>query len=532
MMTPATLSRRSVLTALGLVFLWGCASQPPAADTPPAAAHPEQSLIDDLVLANRMLSRELNILDAQGHVTARSRINPNHYYISRYLAPGDVTASDLIENDLDSNAVAGPRNDQARETYLHGEIYKARPDVMAIVHAHTPEFVAFGMSSVPLWNGDSPLPVWDIRQFNKGRSGIVSRPELGRAMAATLGRHEAVLLWGHGIAMTSGSLPELVSRVNALRSTARLQQAVVAMGGAWTPQPARVPQQPDSTAASLGEAEGRGASGDGTSNQEWEYLKRAVLKDTGGTVPASPPPAPEKRGDPDEAAARDLALANRILVSADLGILDAFGHVSVRNVRNPTRYFIAPRVAPAAVTPGDIVQRDITAADPDTHGLSIHDEVYKARPDVMAVLYARTPEIVAFTAGAARLRPIVNGGGFLRDGLPLFDTSTLDPRTPMLANPALGRGVAEALGKKAGVLLARHGFVLTSSSLYELVNRAYQLRQNARIQQQAIALRGKVAYLDDKPAPAEPATDQAQAAPLGPPEGRAWVYWSQNVTLE
>ena len=127
-MTRATLRCGFALMALGTVFLWGCASQPPAAETQQtaqtqqAAAHPEQALLEELALGNRMLARELAILDIQGHLTARSRINPNHYYIARFLSPGAVTTTDFIENDLDSNPVNGPRNDQAREIYLHGEI--------------------------------------------------------------------------------------------------------------------------------------------------------------------------------------------------------------------------------------------------------------------------------------------------------------------------------------------------------------------------------------------------------------------------
>jgi ribulose-5-phosphate 4-epimerase/fuculose-1-phosphate aldolase len=103
--------------ALGTLFLAGCAADdPPAAEVQPAAAHPEQALIDDLVLANRMLAKELGILDTRGHTSARSQINPNHYFIPRFLSPGAATADDIVENDLDSNAVDGPRNDQARET--------------------------------------------------------------------------------------------------------------------------------------------------------------------------------------------------------------------------------------------------------------------------------------------------------------------------------------------------------------------------------------------------------------------------------
>src|SRR5215467_12013476 len=133
----------------------------------------DKTLIDELVLANRMLaSQELGVLDAFGHVSVRSRTNLNRFYISRYVAPGIVTAADIIENDLDSKPVNGQRNDQYQERFLHGEIYKARPDVMAIVHSHTPELVAFGISSVPLRTGDDEeVPIYDIRRFNNGRSG-------------------------------------------------------------------------------------------------------------------------------------------------------------------------------------------------------------------------------------------------------------------------------------------------------------------------------------------------------------------------
>src|SRR5438552_13860127 len=96
-----------------------------------APSRAEQGLIDDLVLANRMLaSQELGFLDAYGHVSVRSRNNPNHFFISRYVSPGLVTADDIIEDDLDSKPVGGDpaRSDQYQERFLHGEVYKARPD--------------------------------------------------------------------------------------------------------------------------------------------------------------------------------------------------------------------------------------------------------------------------------------------------------------------------------------------------------------------------------------------------------------------
>jgi ribulose-5-phosphate 4-epimerase/fuculose-1-phosphate aldolase len=211
-MHVVTLVSRIALVGLvgGLVACGQSPSEAPTAATPEARPpHPEQALIDDLVLTNRIFVRE-GLLDGQGHVSVRSQLDPDHYFMPRYVSPGAATASDIIENTLDSEAVDGPRTDQARETHLHGQIYKARPDVMAILHAHTPELVAFGMSSVPLWFGGNPVRVWDIRRFNEGRSGTVQTPQLGRAMAAFLGSDKALLLWGHGVAVTSSSLQALV----------------------------------------------------------------------------------------------------------------------------------------------------------------------------------------------------------------------------------------------------------------------------------------------------------------------------------
>jgi HCOMODA/2-hydroxy-3-carboxy-muconic semialdehyde decarboxylase len=509
------------LIALGVVFVSACTSEPastgsqPTGDTPPAAAHPEQALIDDLVLANRMLAKELGILDTRGHTSARSQINPNHYFMPRFLSPGAVTADDIIENDLDSNAVDGPRNDQARETHLHGQIYQARPDVMAIVHSHTPEFVAFAMSSVPLWYGENRVPVFDIRPVNDGRPGIIGAPGLGRAMAETLGDREAVLLWGHGVAVTGRSLPELVTRADDLRDTARLQQAVKAIGATWKTPMRRVTE-----------------SGSRDVDRAWAYMKELMLDDAGGQIPAAQPPPLPRPADPDEGARADLVYANRILASESVGALDAFGHVSVRSPSDPDSYFIAPDVSAGVVTASDIVRRNMNdAGDPQ---LSMHDEVYKARPDVMAIVYAHTPEVIALTEGAVQLRPVVNAGSFLSDGFPVFDVGRLDPEQPILANPALGRSVADALGDSRGVLLTGHGFVLTSSSLYQLMYGAYAMRMNALIQQQAIALGGTVAHLDDVPVTPPPPPPVGQPSPpqLGPPEGRDWIYWRDGIDLD
>jgi HCOMODA/2-hydroxy-3-carboxy-muconic semialdehyde decarboxylase len=529
MISPTVMSR-SALALLAAAFLAACSSQPagapaatPAAESKAVEPAAEQALLEDLVVANRILTREVGILDIQAHVSARSQTNPNHWYMARFVAPGGASLSDMVEYDLESTPVKGPRNDNARETFLHGQIYKARPDVMAVVHAHTPEFVAFGMSSVPLyWGPNRPLPVWDIRPVNNGRSGIVSTNALGQSMAEKLGNNEAVLLWGHGISLTAKSLPEVIHRVVALRTNARLQQAAVAMGSSAKPE------------AIIDDA--------AADKMAWDHYKRIDLRAENGKVPTDPAPMPSKPSDPVGAARHDLMLANRILADESVGILDTSGHVSLRHPNNPNRYFVGT-AAPGSVTDKDIVERDVTKPGPDTMGLSIDDEIYKANPNVMAVLYARTPDIVPFTQGV-QLRPVVNGGAFVGDGLPMFDMATLDPKQPVLSNPAFGKGVAAALGTKPGVLLSGHGLVMTGRSIYNLVGTSYQLRQNARIQQQAMALRGTVTHLNDKPVPQGEGNPNAGAGPqggrggrggqpqLGPPEGRDWVYWAQTIPLE
>ena len=526
-MSRATLVCGAALVSLVTVFVPACSATPPAAETQPAAATPgatpraEQALLDDLAVANRILTKELAILDIQAHVTARSLTNPNHYYIARFIAPGAVTTSDFIENDLESNSVDGPRNDQARETYLHGETFKARPDVMAVVHAHTPEFVSYGLSSVPLWNGTDPLPVFDLRPFNNGRSGIISTPALGKAMAEKMGKSDAVLLWGHGITLGGTSIADAITRVAELRDTAKIQQATIASGGTWKPQPRPV----DDTAT----------------ERTWAIYKARMLKDMGGKVLMTAAPAPAKPSDPAEIARRDVVVANRILASDQVGVLDAVGVVSVRNPNNPNSYFVAPKVAAGAVTAGDVVERDVTKGaadtDADTQGLSIHDEIYKAHPEVKAILYARTPEIVAFS-GSVPLRATVNGANFIGEGLPVV---TVDPGTPAWENPEVARAAAAVLDRKGAVLLSGQGIVMTAGSIYNLVDRTYQVKQNAKIQAQALALRGKVTYLADLPqaAVATAANEggrggqggQAPAQQLGPPEGRAWVYWAETTPI-
>ena len=121
---------------------------------PAIAAAQDQSsavaaVIDDLVAANHILAAK-GILPGYGHVSVRHPQNAQHYLMSRSLAPEIVTAQDIVEYDLDSRPIDAKARPGYRERFIHGEIYKARPDVLAIVHNHSPTVIAFGIGNTPL----------------------------------------------------------------------------------------------------------------------------------------------------------------------------------------------------------------------------------------------------------------------------------------------------------------------------------------------------------------------------------------------
>jgi HCOMODA/2-hydroxy-3-carboxy-muconic semialdehyde decarboxylase len=240
---------------------------------------PEKALVDDLVAANRVLAHEIRVLDAYGHVSVRSATNPNHYYLSRAIAAGMVTAADIIEYDLDSKALGGSKGDGYLERFIHGEIYKARPDVMAVIHAHSPEMIVFGASGIPLRNMihtgsfiNDGVPVFDVRKFGGAADDMLIRnPALGKALAGALGSKTAVILFGHGVAITGNSLATAVSNSYFLNMDARIQLDALRMGGSVSyleREPGAKP--PAGTPA-----------GAGANNRAWEYWKRQVAGEIG-----------------------------------------------------------------------------------------------------------------------------------------------------------------------------------------------------------------------------------------------------------
>src|SRR5258708_823059 len=181
---------------LGLSGLAQACAQTPA--TPIAGV--DAGLIEDIVVGSRILA-DFGVLDGFGHVSARHPTNPNHFLMSRSLAPALVTADDIMEFDLDGNAVDARGRSLFLERFIHSEIYRARPDVMSVVHSHSPGVIPFSVSRIPLramFHNPSFLtvgvPVWDIRKDFGETDMLVSNPALGKSLPPTLGAHPLALI--------------------------------------------------------------------------------------------------------------------------------------------------------------------------------------------------------------------------------------------------------------------------------------------------------------------------------------------------
>ena len=148
------------------------------------------SQIEDLVAAYRILA-EHNVIDAYGHVSVRSERDPNRYFLAGHVAPENVTEEHIIEYDLDSNPIDPKGRESVRERYIHGEVFKARPEVMSVVHSHSHTVVPFSVTQVELrpvfhmaaFVGEG-LPNFEIRDVQTGTDLLVKTPFLGRALAS------------------------------------------------------------------------------------------------------------------------------------------------------------------------------------------------------------------------------------------------------------------------------------------------------------------------------------------------------------
>ena len=229
-----------------------------------------------------------------------------------------------------------------------------------------------------------------------------------------------------------------------------------------------------------------------------------------------------------DAVLADLSIANRILYQQR--VVDAFGHVSVRHPDRPGHFLLARSMAPATVTPDDILTFDADSEPVDANGARpylerfIHGEIYRARPDVMSVVHSHSPAVVPFgIVPTVRLRPVCHMSGFLGRGAPVFEIRCCagEDTDLLIRDRRLGADLARSLGGEAVVLMRGHGSTTVGATLRQAVYRAVYTELNARLQADALRL-GEPIYLTAGEAVATATTNDSQI-------GRAWDLWVSEV---
>ena len=232
----ASITRRGFLSGSGLALtaILGASEQATgqsaASGSKTNATEAMASLIWDLVAANRILADQ-DVLDGYGHVSVRSERDPARYLLARSMAPEITTADDIMEYDLDSNPIDGRGRAMHSERFIHGEIYKVRPEVKSVVHFHAPPVVLMSVSGEtlrPIYHmagfiGDG-APLFDIRKASgKMTNMLISDGALGRALAQSLGNQPVALMRGHGAVVVGESLQQAVGRSVYAKVNAEMQ---------------------------------------------------------------------------------------------------------------------------------------------------------------------------------------------------------------------------------------------------------------------------------------------------------------------
>jgi len=226
----------------------------------------------------------------------------------------------------------------------------------------------------------------------------------------------------------------------------------------------------------------------------------------------------------------ELVIANRIL--ANEGVVDAYGHVSVRDPEDAGRYYLARSLAPELVQASDIMHFHLDGTpvgdDKRTPYLErfIHGAVFETRPDVQAVVHAHAEDVLPFGITSEPLRPVIHSGSFIGAEVPVWDIADkFGSRTNLLVtNMAQGRDLARCLGERNVALMRGHGFAAAARSIIEVVRMSVYLPRNARVQFKARQL-GAI-----KPLSAgEIEARNSGYKPRSPETQRAWQYWANRA---
>ncbi len=195
-----------------------------------------EELVEDLLLGNKILFK-YGVVDAFGHISVRHDGDPQKYVMSRHLAPGLVTEKDLLTYDLESVPVTETKFRLYSERFIHGEIYKARPDVMSVVHCHAASLIPFGITKAelqPVYHMSAfiglGVPKFEIRHAAGMTDMLIRTAALGEALAMQLGDKPMVLMRGHGATMVGSSIKSAVYRAMYAATNAHIQLDAMRLG--------------------------------------------------------------------------------------------------------------------------------------------------------------------------------------------------------------------------------------------------------------------------------------------------------------
>lgn len=238
----------------------------------------------------------------------------------------------------------------------------------------------------------------------------------------------------------------------------------------------------------------------------------------------------ESGGDVSPEVIADLAAASRILAAR--GVVDGFGHVSMRHPDAPGRYLMARALAPALVTPADIREYDLESVDCGGDDAPkgflerfIHGAIYKARPDIGAVVHSHSPSVVPFGVAGVKMEAMFHNAAFLAKGVPVFDIAEGFGATDMLVSDHdKGDALADVLADKDIALMRAHGSVACGPNLQVAVFRAVYTEVSARIQHwsHALAAGGPLAPLSEEEGALADVPNQTAGM-------RAWDLWRAEI---
>jgi HCOMODA/2-hydroxy-3-carboxy-muconic semialdehyde decarboxylase len=197
---------------------------------------PAPDLVDRLVLANRILYDQ-NIVDGLGHVSVRHDSEPGAFLLSCNRAPGMVRRQDITTYDFDGNTLCDQKERPYLERFIHGETYRARPDVVSVVHSHSQSVIPFAITRnmlKPVFHMSGFLGEgsahFEIREAGGNTDMLIRSSYLGAALAKSLGKHSCVLMRGHGSTVVGTSLEQAIYRAIYAEVNAKLQLAAAGLG--------------------------------------------------------------------------------------------------------------------------------------------------------------------------------------------------------------------------------------------------------------------------------------------------------------